>query len=187
MADIRFLTDISRIDQISESERKALAPVVEAFRFQVSDYYLSLINWDDPHDPIRKLIIPNIGELSSTGELDASDEKSNYVAPGLQHKYPHTALLVCTESCASFCRYCFRKRLFMQGNGEVNSQVDDGISYIAKTPDISNVLLTGGDPLTLPTDRLESIISAIRKIDHVGIIRIGTKTPAFNPYRILDD
>jgi KamA family protein len=125
-------------------------------------------------------------ELHSSGQLDACNEKANYVAPGCQHKYPHTALLVCVETCAAYCRYCFRKRLFIR-NEEVVNDVSESLEYIENTPSITNVLLTGGDPLTMSTRRLETIIKRLRNVDHVNVIRIGSKTPAFNPYRILDD
>jgi KamA family protein len=109
------------------------------------------------------------------------------VAPGTQHKYPHTALLLVTETCATHCRFCFRKRLFHATNKEAAPDIRLGLAYIAEHPAINNVLLTGGDPLTLSTRRLEAIIRQLREMDHVKVIRIGTKTPAVNPFRILND
>jgi KamA family protein len=109
------------------------------------------------------------------------------VARGVQHKYPHTVLLLCNEVCGAYCRYCFRKRLFMDENDEVTLDVSEGLKYIADNPAISNVLLTGGDPLLMSTRRLVEIFDAIRKIPHVRIIRIGSKMPAFDPWRILRD
>jgi len=161
--------------------------VADKYAFRANDYYLNLIDWSDPDDPIRRIIVPCTGELQAFGALDASDEETNYVAPGCQHKYPHTALLVCTQICGAFCRFCFRKRLFMDSNDEAVVNLDPGIDYIRKHTAITNVLLTGGDPLMLSTRRLESILRRLRTIPHVGIIRIGSKIPAFNPYRILDD
>jgi KamA family protein len=187
MGDIRFIHDIDRIDHISERHRAQLKTVTETYRFRANDYYLSLIDWSNPNDPIRRIVIPDVSELAQTGSLDASNEKANYVAPGCQHKYPHTALLIMTETCAAFCRYCFRKRLFIDPGDEVDRNLDAGIDYIRSNPRVTNVLLTGGDPLTLPTRRLEKIIRELRRIDHVDVIRIGSKTPAFNPYRIIDD
>jgi KamA family protein len=109
------------------------------------------------------------------------------VARGVQHKYPHTVLLLCNEVCGAYCRYCFRKRLFMDDNDEVTLDVSEGLRYIADNPAISNVLLTGGDPLLMSTRRLVEIFEALRKIPHVRIIRIGSKMPAFDPWRILRD
>lgn len=187
MTEVTYLTDIDRIEQLSESELNELRPVARAYRFRANDYYLSLVDWNDPDDPIRRIVIPSLEELVPTGELDACNERANYVAPGIQHKYPHTALIVCAEDCAGYCRYCFRKRLFMDDHDERASNLSGGIAYIRNNKAISNVLLTGGDPLTLSTNRLESIIRELRTIDHVGVIRIGSKTPAFNPFRIIND
>lgn len=187
MANIRYINDLSKVDGMPEQLKRELKPVTEQYRFRANDYYLSLIDWDDPDDPIRKLVIPNLDELLPWGELDPSQEEINYVAAGTQHKYPGTVLLLCNEICGAYCRFCFRKRIFMDGNDEIKTDVSAGIDYVRNNPDITNVLLTGGDPLMLSTRRLEAIVKEIREIDHVGAIRIGTKMAAFNPYRIVDD
>ncbi|MEE9554578.1 MAG: KamA family radical SAM protein [candidate division Zixibacteria bacterium] len=185
--NVRYFTDIDEISEIPENERVSLKEVTDRYSFRVNDYYLSLINWDDPDDPIRKIIIPETHELSAWGALDPSNEAVNYVVPGCQHKYPHTALILVNEDCGGYCRFCFRKRLFSDENAEVSSDVGPALDYIASQPQISNVLLTGGDPLILSSKKLEEIIRPLRKINHVQIIRIGTKMPAFNPTRIIDD
>jgi KamA family protein len=105
----------------------------------------------------------------------------------LEHKYRSTALLLVNDVGGAYCRFCFRKRLFMADNDEVVKDVSEALRYIRRHPEVSNVLLTGGDPLIMSTGRLERVISELRKIDHVQIIRIGTKMPAFNPYRITED
>ncbi len=184
---IKYRINLKKIEQLSVSQRTELLPVAQKFKFRANDYYLSLINWDDPDDPIRRIVIPQEGELEPFGRLDASNEESNYVAAGCQHKYKDTALLLCNEVCGAYCRFCFRKRLFQDNNHEVLYDVTPGIEYIAAHPEISNVLLTGGDPLMLKTEQLEDIISRLREIDHVSIIRLGSKIPAFNPYRIIND
>lgn len=183
----RYLTLLDRIPQLTPAERAALVPVAERYAFRANDYYLSLIDWDDPADPIRRLIIPHPDELKEWGRLDASNEASNTKVKGLQHKYPHTVLLLVNEVCGAYCRYCFRKRLFMNGSDEVSNDLAEGFDYIRTHPAITNVLLTGGDPLVLATPRLERILAALRAIPHVGIIRIGSKMPAFNPERVLGD
>ena len=131
--------------------------------------------------------MPNIREMDDWGNLDASGEHTFTKVPGLEHKYPSTALLLCSDVCAGYCRYCFRKRLFMNENEEVVKDVRPGIEYIKQHPEISNVLLTGGDPLILATLRLEEIFEQLFAIPHVRIVRIGSKLPAFNPNRILTD
>lgn len=187
MAQPKYVMNLDRLTMIPESERERLKPITEKFAFRVNDYYLSLIDWNDPDDPIRRLVIPNEGELMEYGRWDASDEETNYVVPGCQHKYGTTALLIVSEVCGAYCRYCFRKRLFRNDVKEAVSNVDPGIEYIAANPSINNVLLTGGDSLILGTPKLRSIIERLREIDHVKIIRLGSKMPVFNPMRIYED
>lgn len=184
---VKYITNIDRIAEIPEAERKDLAKVLERFSFRSNEYYLSLIDWDNPEDPIRKIIIPDLRELQAWGNLDASNEAANYVVPGCQHKYPHTAVILANEVCGGYCRFCFRKRIFSQENEEITRDISEALAYIRSKPQISNVLVTGGDPLVLSSKKLESIISSIREISHVNIIRIGTKIPAFNPLRITED
>jgi KamA family protein len=183
----KYLTRLEQIPQLSQDEINRLSDVDEKFVFRTNDYYQSLIDWDDPEDPIRRIVIPDVQELDDWGQLDASDEESYTVAKGLEHKYESTALLLVNEVCAAYCRFCFRKRLFMDDNEEVTKDVSEGLEYIRTHPEINNVLLTGGDPLIMSTSKLEPIIQQLRKIDHVNIIRIGTKIPAFNPMRIYND
>jgi lysine 2,3-aminomutase len=184
---VKYIRSVDQIANIPESEREKLRKVSEKYVFRANDYYLGLINWDDPNDPIKQLVIPRTEELNDWGELDASKESLVTVARGVQHKYPHTVLLLCNEVCGAYCRYCFRKRLFMDENDEVTLDVSEGLKYIADNPAISNVLLTGGDPLLMSTRRLTEIFEALRKIPHVRIIRIGSKMPAFDPWRVMRD
>lgn len=184
---VTYVRDLDKLENIPEDVRADLKKVSEKYVFRANDYYLGLIDWSDPDDPIRQLVIPRIEELNDWGRLDASNEASVTVARGVQHKYKDTALLLCNEVCGAYCRYCFRKRLFMDENDEVSLDVSKGLEYIAANPVISNVLLTGGDPLLMGTRRLVEIFSQLRQIDHVKIIRIGSKMPAFNPWRVIDD
>jgi KamA family protein len=164
-----------------------LEKVTDEFAFRGNDYYLSLVDFNDPNDPIRRIIIPDSQELEQWGRLDPSDEKTYTILPGLEHKYNSTALLLVSNACAGICRYCFRKRVFKESQNECLEDIPAAMKYINDHNEVTNVLLTGGDPLVLATDKLENIIFHLRKIDHVGIIRIGTKIPAFNPFRIVDD
>jgi KamA family protein len=182
-----YVTDPKKLGRLSPETLKAVEKVTEQFAFRANEYYLSLINWDDPNDPIRKIIIPNPDELQQWGALDPSCEHHVTPIKGVQHKYPYTILLLCNETCGGFCRFCFRKRLFMNVADEISMDVSAGLEYIRAQTHITNVLLTGGDPLLLSTARLRGILEALREIPHVQIIRIGSKMPAFNPWRILDD
>ena len=182
-----YITRIESISEIPEQERAELVKVTDKFMFRTNDYYQKLINWDDPEDPIRRIVIPDMNELAAWGRLDASDEEEYTKVPGLEHKYEYTALLLVNDVCGAYCRFCFRKRIFMDDNDEIVRDVSAGIDYIRQHSDINNVLLTGGDPLIMSTGKLEKIIRQLREIDHVQIIRIGTKIPMFNPYRVLND
>ena len=183
----RYLTKLDHISELTEESKKHLQPVTEKFVFRSNTYYNGLIDWSNPEDPIRKIVIPSVEELSEYGQLDASLDKQNQVADGMEHKYPDSALLLVNSVCGAYCRYCFRKRIFMSGNDEVSTDMTDAIAYIKKHPEINNVILSGGDPLILSTNKIEKIIAPLREIDHVNTIRIGTKMVAFNPYRILND
>ena len=110
---VKYVRKLDQIEQLTPEQRDRLGPVAARYVFRANDYYLGLIDWDDPEDPIKQLIIPREEELSEWGELDASNEQSVTVAQGVQHKYTDTVLLLCNEVCGAYCRYCFRKRLFM--------------------------------------------------------------------------
>jgi KamA family protein len=175
------------LDHLSEQEKAELKKVGDRFAFRCNEHYLSLIDWDDPKDPIRRIVIPNTRELKEWGRLDPSDEKAYTVIPGLEHKYHSTALLIVSNVCDGICRYCFRKRVFMESQREYLRDLPAALRYLRAHNEITNVLLTGGDPFVLPTSQLENIVRQLRDIEHIRIIRIGTKIPAFNPYRIIDD
>ena len=184
---VKYVRKVDSIPNIPPEERVKLEKVVAQYVFRANDYYLELIDWNDPNDPIKQLIIPREEELADWGKLDASNEQSVTVTRGVQHKYDHTVLLLCNEVCGAYCRYCFRKRLFMDDNEETTNDISAGLEYIANTPHVTNVLLTGGDPLIMSTNKLVRIFKALRDIPHVKIIRLGSKMPAFNPWRLLND
>jgi lysine 2,3-aminomutase len=183
----KYLTRLNQIEQLPASEMNILQPVAERFAFRTNDYYQSLINWADPHDPIRRIIMPDVAELDEFGKWDASDEASYSPVRGLEHKYFDTALMLVNNVCGAYCRFCFRKRLFTDDNDEVINDVTEAVDYVRHHPEISNVLLTGGDPLVLSTGKLERVLRQLKDITHVHIVRIGSKMLAFNPYRILND
>jgi len=186
----KYITSISALDNLvglAPKEREMMERVTDVFPFRANDYYLSLIDWKDRRDPIKAIIIPDSRELEVGGSADPSCEKDYTKKPGLQHKYDQTGLLLLTDVCGGICRFCFRKRLFMSCERETVRDVSENIAYIREHTEITNVLLTGGDPLTLDTRHLESVIRELREIPHVNIIRIGSKMLAYNPYRILND
>ncbi|HUS73644.1 MAG TPA: KamA family radical SAM protein [Sedimentisphaerales bacterium] len=182
-----YVTSIEQLGRLSEQEVAELQKVTDKFDFRCTDYYLSLIDWDDPEDPIRKVIIPDVRELDEWGRLDPSDESEYTIIPGLEHKYNSTALLLVSNVCAGVCRYCFRKRIFVEPHKDFLQNLPAALQYLKEHHKITQVLLTGGDPFVLTTSELENIIRQLREIEHIEIIRIGTKIPAFNPYRIVGD
>ncbi|MDH5197051.1 MAG: KamA family radical SAM protein [Gemmatimonadota bacterium] len=184
---VRYITHLSQLDGLTPEERRRLEPVAERYVFRLNSYYAGLINWKDPRDPLRRLVVPLETELNDWGSLDASHEARYTPVRGCQHKYSDTALLLVNEVCGAYCRYCFRKRLFMNDNADASIDHRPGLEYIKEHEEITNVLLTGGDPLILGTRRLTQIIGDVAAIPHVRIIRIGSKMLAFNPYRVLDD
>jgi lysine 2,3-aminomutase len=183
----KYITKIEQLEQLSDEQRAELKKVTDKFAFRVNDYYLSLIDWDDPNDPIRYIVIPNIQELDDWGRLDPSNEKTYTIFPGLEHKYHSVAVFLVTYKCDSLCRYCFRKRLFIESEREYLQDWGAAYQYVREHPEVTNVLLTGGDALMLPTSQLEEILVTLREIKHVRIIRLGTRIPSYNPYRIIDD
>ncbi|HZK48773.1 MAG TPA: KamA family radical SAM protein [Thermoleophilia bacterium] len=182
-----YVSRLSQVVNVPAEERAALEVVAARYAFRANTYYLGLIDWDDPEDPIRRIIIPSAEELGDWGRLDTSNEHCYTKVPGCEHKYEFTGLLLVNDLCGGYCRFCFRKRLFMHGNTEVQRDVGPGIEYIRQHPEINNVLLTGGDSLLLSTKHIDHILSELRAIEHVQIIRFGSKMPAFNPFRITDD
>lgn len=172
--------------KLSENEIAELQEVTGIFVFRSNEYYLSLINWDDPDDPIRRAIIPSVQELQEWGRLDPSDEANYTVMPGLEHKYSSTALMLISNVCEGICRYCFRKRVFIDSQKDYLRDLPGAIEYIKRHQEITNVLLSGGDPLVLKPSKIENIIRQLSEIEHIRIIRLGTKVPAFNPYRIIE-
>jgi KamA family protein len=155
--------------------------------YRVTKFYREHIARSGHYERLRRIVEPSPQELRGSGRLDTSGEADNTVLPGLQHKYPQTALLLTTEQCAAFCRYCFRKRFVGSNDEEVAPDYGRVAEYIWKHPEINNVLLSGGDPFMLSTRRLRQIVEKLLPIPHLTSIRFGSKTLAFNPRRFADE
>lgn len=161
-------------------QRQGIAP------YRVPRFYREHIARSGHYDRLKRIVEPSLREFSAPGKLDTSGEADNTVVPGLQHKYPQTGLLLVTEQCAAFCRYCFRKRFVGSTDEEIAPDYVRVADYILRHPEMNNVLLSGGDPLMLSTRRLDRILDHLLPIPHLTSIRFGSKTPAFNPRRLAD-
>jgi lysine 2,3-aminomutase len=178
--------EIGRILPLTESERKALA-ADNVFRVEITPYFISLIHPEDPQDPLRRQVIPTDAELVPYTAMmeDSLAEDRHSPVPGLVHRYPDRVLMLVTTQCASFCRYCTRSRIVGDAGAQfTREEFDAMIAYIERTPQIRDVLLSGGDPLILAPKVLEGLLARLREIPHVEIIRIGSRVPVFLPMRV---
>ncbi|MFW9771953.1 MAG: lysine 2,3-aminomutase [Promethearchaeota archaeon] len=164
--------------------------ILQEYRMAITPYYLSLIDPNDPYDPIRKQAIPTIYELERyVGDLkDPLSEDVDSPVEGLTHRYPDRVLFLVTENCSMYCRHCTRRRFAgHHDKAPPQSQIDACIEYIQKTPSVRDVLLSGGDALLMSDEKLEQILKRLKKIPHVEIIRVGSRAPVTNPYRITPE
>lgn len=163
-----------------------LQKVLEEHPMLISSHYASLIDWQNPKDPIRKMAVPCVDELNLEGFCDTSGEAENTKISGLQHKYSETALLIATNVCSTYCRHCFRKRLVGLPTDETLKRFEDAAVYIENHPEISNVLVSGGDPLTLNNNAIRKLLELLTNIPHLRFIRIGSRVPVTYPSRLKD-
>ncbi len=188
--NIRDVATLSRVIPISAQDKEDIAEVLKVFRMAITPYYASLIDPANRLCPVRLQAVPRRQE-TFTDKSDQNDplhEDVDSPVPGLTHRYPDRVLLLVTHICSMNCRHCTRRRLVgVEDVSLDDANLDAALEYIRKTPIIRDVLISGGDPFVLSTERLESIISRIRAIPHVEIIRIGTRTPVVMPMRITDD
>ena len=187
---ITTVEELKKYIPLTESEEQGVHECLKTLRMSITPYYLSLIDPSNPNDPVRKQAIPVSSELKvSDADLDDPlHEDGDSPVPGLTHRYPDRALLLITDQCAMYCRHCTRRRFAGQNDGaQPVDRIDKAKEYIRNTPVIRDVLLSGGDALLMSDDRLEYIISKLREIPHVEIIRIGSRVPVVMPQRITDD
>ncbi|HAN21654.1 MAG TPA: KamA family radical SAM protein [Clostridiales bacterium] len=172
---------------LPKDDEKKLKEIIKRYPMSVSKYYLSLINPHIENDEIKKLCIPSIEETDLSGSFDTSGEKNNTVVVGLQHKYKQTALILSTNKCAAYCRHCFRKRLVGVNDEEINKHFGDIITYIKEHKEINNVLITGGDAFVNSNRIIEDYLKELNEIEHIKLIRFGTRVPVVLPTRIYND
>jgi lysine 2,3-aminomutase len=181
------LTQLESVIALSDEERSAFTWSEKTLPLSITPYYMSLVSPDDPNQPIRRTVIPSVHEnVCQAGEADDPlGEDAMSPVPGLVHRYPDRVLLLLLDFCSTYCRYCTRSRVV--GHGSIlpsRKRLERAFAYIEQTPSIRDVLLSGGDPLMLGDEKLSWVLSRLRQIAHVEIVRIGTKVPAVLPQRI---
>ena len=187
---IETYEELSKYFTFSPEEAEGIKKALAKFRMAITPYYLSLIDPNDPYDPIRRQCIP-AGAECNIAPADLNDplhEDEDSPAPGLTHRYPDRVLFLITDMCSMYCRHCTRRRFAGQKDDESpQDRIEKCLEYIEKTPEVRDVLLSGGDALMVSDKKLEYIISRLRAIPHVEIVRIGSRTPVVCPQRITDD
>jgi lysine 2,3-aminomutase len=185
---ITTMGELEMMLRLSDDERTALKGDGSAFPLAITPYYASLLDPDDPLQPLRRTVIPVTAEkIRNEGEYeDPLGEEADSPVPGIVHRYPDRVLFLVTDFCSTYCRYCTRSRMVGRHTHR-NLKADSwnkAIEYIESNPSIRDVLVSGGDPLTLSDERLEWLLSRLHRIPHVEVIRIGTKAPVVLPQRI---
>ncbi|TFH37762.1 MAG: lysine 2,3-aminomutase [Anaerolineales bacterium] len=185
---LNTVEELEGILPLNKGEREALA-ADHLFRVEITPYFISLIDPDDPNDPIRRQVIPSAAEMVPFDGMmvDSLAEDAHSPVPGLVHRYPDRVLMLVTTQCASYCRYCTRSRIVGDPHEQFSrSDFETQLEYLRNTPQVRDVLLSGGDPLTLAPAMLEYLLQSLREIEHIEIVRIGTRVPVFLPMRVDD-
>ena len=190
--NITSVDELKAYIDLSPEEEADFREVVGAHPMNIPRYYLSLIDPSDPADPIRRLSVPDTDELVVAGAMgettgdpygDDKHDKGN----GILHKYPYTALVVGTEYCAMYCRHCFRKRMVGLPNEQTVKNFQGAARYFAEHKELSNVLISGGDPFMLPTPTIKAMLDELKGLDHLNYVRVGSRAPVVYPVRFFDD
>lgn len=187
---IKDIEDLAKLLLLNEEQKNGLKDVIKDFPFRITPYFLSLIDKANPIDPIRLQCVPSKEEINLCFGLqdDPLGEEKDTVLPGLVHRYPDRVLVALTDICPVLCRHCTRKREWHKGFWTRTPEELEAIyRYIYTHNQIRDVILSGGDPFILSTQRIESVLERLRQIDHVEIIRIGTRCPVVLPQRIDDE
>ena len=190
--NISSIDSLKHYIDLSEDEEEVLREVVGQHPMNIPRYYLSLLNKYDTNDPIRKMALPSEDELVVAGSMGETtkdpygDDKHNK-GNGVLHKYPYSALIVATDYCSMYCRHCFRKAIVGLPNDKTVENFQRAATYISEHKEITNVIISGGDPLLINTRRIKKILESLVDIDHVNYVRIGTRTPVVYPMRFFDD
>jgi lysine 2,3-aminomutase len=187
---ITTVEKLCQVIRLTDEEKKVISQSLHTLRMAITPYYASLMDPEDPRCPIRQRAVPTMAEtyISNEDLFDPLHEDSDSPSPGVTHRYPDRLLFLVTDQCSMYCRHCTRRRF----SGETDrprsqSEMDAAIAYVRDTPGVRDVLLSGGDPFTMATERLEYIVARLYEIPHVEIVRYGSATPVVMPQRITDE
>lgn len=184
---IRTLEELEPFVRLTDDERAGIVETASIFKLAITPYYLSLVDPDHPFCPVRRQAIPTRAEATvSPGELaDPLGEDLHRPTTSIVHKYPDRVLLLALDRCSVYCRHCTRRRITGQPETEIDREaVRDAVEWLHDHPEVRDVLISGGDPFLLTTQRLDELLAAIREVPHVQMIRIGTRVPVCNPMRV---
>ncbi|MGL1934491.1 MAG: KamA family radical SAM protein [Fibrobacterales bacterium] len=190
--NITTIDELKRYIDLSDEVESELREVAEKHPMNIPRYYLNLIDRSDANDPIKKLAVPSVDELTTMGSMGETtkdpygDDKHNK-GNGILHKYPYSALIVATDYCSMYCRHCFRKAIVGLPNDKTVENFQRAAEYIREHTEITNVVISGGDPMLIGTKRLKKMLDCLIDIEHVNFVRIGTRTPVVYPMRFFDE
>jgi len=187
---VKTLEELEQIIPLTEAEKEGIRKSFKAFKMAITPHYLSLINTDNPMDPIKLQSVPQDKEFY-TGPFDLDDplgEDHDMPVPNLVHRYPDRVLFLITDQCSMYCRFCTRKRIVSDGTHLVNKTIlSQVIDYLHQHKEVRDVVVSGGDPLFMEDDKIEEVLKALREVPHIEIIRLGSRMPVVCPQRITDD
>ena len=186
---IETLDQLKKYIKLTPEEEEGVRKTLSTLRMAITPYYLSLIDPDDPHCPIRRQAIPTAAETFRAPEdlLDPLHEDEDSPTPGLTHRYPDRVLMLITDMCSMYCRHCFRKRMVGLSSEETAKHIPEMAEYVRNHPEIDNVLISGGDAFMNSDAVIRQYLEAFTAIPSIKLIRFGTRTPVTFPYRITED
>ncbi len=193
LKNIELLKNITRVEDLNlylnltEDEKVKMNEILERYPMSITPYYISLVDFNDPNDPIKKMCIPSLEEIDLSGSFDTSGEADNTIITGMQHKYKQTVIVLSTNHCAMYCRHCFRKRLVGLSDEEIAKHFEDMLEYVKEHEEINNILISGGDSFLNSNKKIKKFLDALCDIPHIDIIRFGTRIPVVYPERITRD
>ena len=187
---VTTMETLEKVIRVSANEREAFDKTTAEFHMGITPYYAALMDLEDPSCPVRQQSVPVMGELNVMAQdlEDPLGEEKDMPVPGITHRYPDRVLFYLTHNCPVYCRHCTRKRKVSDpSSAAAKKQIEDGLAYIERTPSIRDVVLSGGDPLTLSDERLDYVLGRLRAMPHIEVFRLGSRNMVTLPQRVTRD